>query len=80
MKKGSTRLLIGLVVLVVGAALGIYGYVTYTNVHASLGGAVERLLTGGSKAETQTIIEMICGGALVIIGLGVMLIRPKRRR
>ncbi len=38
------------------------------------------LVTGGSKAETQAVIEMIGGGALAIIGLGVMFLLGRRRR
>lgn len=79
-KKSNTPLIIGLVVLVAGAALLIYGYVTYNNVHASFGGTVERMVTGGSKAETQAIIEMVGGGALALIGLGVMFLLGRRRR
>jgi hypothetical protein len=79
-KKSSLHLIIGLVILVAGAAVLVYGYVAYTDVRASFGGALAHAITGGSKAETQSVIEMICGGALVVIGLGVMLLLGRRRR
>jgi hypothetical protein len=80
MRKGQARLLIGLVILVAGAAVGVYGYLQYQNVRASFGGALAHAFAGGSKAETQAIIEMISGAAAAIIGLGVMLVRGSRGR
>jgi hypothetical protein len=80
MKKGRTNLLIGLVILVVGVAVLVYGYVAYNDVRASFGGALAHAFAGGSKAETQSVIEMICGGALAVIGLGVMFLLGRKRR
>jgi hypothetical protein len=80
MKKSNTNLIIGLAILVVGAAVLIYGYVAYSDVRDSLGGALAHAFAGGSKAETQAVVEMISGGALAVIGLGVMFLLGKRRR
>jgi hypothetical protein len=79
-KKSNMHLIIGLAILVVGAAVLVYGYITYSDVRASFGGALAHAFAGGSKAETQSVVEMICGGALAVIGLGVMLLLGKRRR
>jgi len=68
MKSSSTRLLVGLVLLVAGAAVFVYGIVTYENDHASLGGAIRRALTGSSPRQQEGILEMIGGAAVAVVG------------
>ena len=80
MKKSDTLFLVGLVLLVAGAAVLIYGIVAYNNAHSSLGNALGKLLTGKSEAETRAVIEMIAGGAAGVVGLAVLLFRRRARR
>jgi hypothetical protein len=80
MKKADALFLVGLILLVAGAAVLIYGIVEYNNVHSSIGNTLGKLLTGRSQAENQTVLEMIAGGAAVVIGLAVLLLRGRRGR
>ncbi|MGA2973875.1 MAG: DUF3185 family protein [Spirochaetia bacterium] len=80
MKRNPPRLIAGLILLIMGAALFTYGIVAYNNERASIGGSIQRIFNGSSAGEKQAIIEMIGGGALVAIGLVLMLVRQVRRR
>jgi hypothetical protein len=80
MKKSDALVLVGLVLLVAGAAVLIYGIVEYNNAHSSLGGTLGKLLTGRSEAENRAVIEMIAGGAAGVIGLAVLLFRRSAHR
>jgi Protein of unknown function (DUF3185) len=80
MKRSDSRLLAGLILFVVGAAVLAYGLVTYNNEKASLGGALQKLFTGSSKGEQQALVEMIAGGAVALIGLFLMIFRGTRSR
>ncbi len=79
MKRNDSRLLAGLILFVVGAAVLAYGIVTYNNQKASLGGALQKLFTGRSTEEQQAIVEMVGGGAVALIGLILMVFRRGRR-
>ncbi len=80
MKKADALFLVGLILLVAGAAVLIYGIVEYNNAHSSIGNTLGKLLTGKSQAENRAIIEMIAGGAAAVIGLAVLLLRGRRAR
>ncbi len=80
MKKADALFLIGIILLVAGAAVLIYGIVAYNNAHSSIGNTLGKLLTGKSQAENQALIEMIAGGAGVVIGLAVLVLRGRRAR
>jgi hypothetical protein len=80
MKRNDSRLLAGLILFVVGAAVLAYGIVTYSNEKASFVGGLQKLFTGSSPAEQQAIVEMIAGGAVALIGLILMIFRRSRRR
>lgn len=80
MKKSDALFLVGLVLLVAGAAVLIYGIVAYNNASSSIGNALGKLLTGRSHAENQAVIEMIAGGAAAVIGVAVLLLRGRRAR
>jgi hypothetical protein len=80
MKRTDSRLLAGLILFVIGAAVFAYGIITYSNDRASLGGSLERVFVGSSSVEQQAIIEMIAGGAVALIGLVLLLTRRGRRR
>jgi LPXTG-motif cell wall-anchored protein len=79
MKRTDSRLLAGLILFVVGAAVLAYGIVTYSNQKASLGGALQKLFTGSSTGEQQAIVEIVAGGAVAIIGFILMVFRKGRR-
>jgi hypothetical protein len=68
---------IGLVLLVGGAALLVFGIVGYNDAQASIGGIVEKIVKGRSQAETTAIAEMAGGGAAAVIGLVLMLSRGR---
>jgi hypothetical protein len=80
MKSSSTRLLVGLVLLVAGAAVFVYGIVNYENDHASLGGAIRRALTGSSPRQQEGVLEMIGGGAAAVAGLLLAAMRRTGRK
>jgi len=80
MKRNDSRLLAGLILFVIGAAVLAYGIVTYNNEKASLGGALQKLFTGSSPAEQQAVIEIIAGGAVALVGLILIITRRGRRR
>jgi len=76
-------LLLGLILLVAGVAVLIYGIYAYNGAKASLGNALGKLFTGRSRAETNAVVEMIAGGAGVVLGLVLILARGRtagRRR
>jgi hypothetical protein len=79
MKRNDSRLLAGLILFVIGAAVLAYGIVTYNSEKASLGGVLQKLFTGSSPAEQQAFIEMIAGGAIALIGLILIIARRGRR-
>jgi hypothetical protein len=79
MKRSNTLLVLGLILLVAGAAVLVYGIISYNSVRGTLGNAVGKLFTGRSAAEDQAMIEMIAGGAAALLGL-VFLIVPRRGR
>lgn len=95
MARSSSRLLTGLVMLVIGGAGFAYGLVTYRAAHESVAGklnsvgnSIANALNGASKgilpnmttAEQTALIFMIAGGALALIGLIVMASGSRRRR
>ena len=83
MKNGSARILAGLVLLVIGAAVFVYGLVAFDSARGALGGAVHgiaKFFGTTSKAEQQAIIEMVAGGAIAVAGLVLLLARRGRRR
>ncbi len=79
MKSSDSRLLAGLILFVVGAAVFAYGVIAYNNDRASLGGSLERLFGGSSAAGEQAVIEMVAGGAVALIGLILLLTRRRPR-
>jgi hypothetical protein len=80
MKRSDSRLLAGLILFVIGAAVFAYGIITYSSDKASLGGSLERVFVGSSSAEQQAVIEMIVGGAIALIGLILLLTRRRGSR
>jgi hypothetical protein len=79
MKSRNSRLLSGLILLVIGAAVFVYGFIAYDAAHGSLGGAIQRIFNGTSTEEQQALIEMIAGAAVAVIGLVFMITRRGRR-
>ena len=81
-KRASSRTLVGLILLVAGAAIFVYGIVTYTSDRNSLGRVLHRLISGGSPMQQEGIAEMIGGGAVSVIGVMLVAIRRggSRRR
>jgi CDP-diacylglycerol pyrophosphatase len=77
MKRSDVLLLVGMILVVAGAALLIYGIVSYNSVRASVGNALGKLITGRSAGENQAVIEMIAGGAGVVLGAGFILFRGR---
>ncbi|HON14697.1 MAG TPA: DUF3185 family protein [Treponema sp.] len=71
---------IGLILLVTGIAVGIYGYYEYQSAQQSLGNVITKVFTGKSQAEQQSIYLMIGGGAAALIGVVLSLSGPTRRR
>jgi uncharacterized membrane protein HdeD (DUF308 family) len=83
MKNSNSRLLAGLILLVIGAAVFAYGLIAYDSARALLGGAVHgisKFFGATSKPEQQAIIEMAAGAAVAVIGLAFLLTGRGRRR
>jgi hypothetical protein len=76
-KQMNLNFVLGLVLLVGGAALLVFGIVGYNDAQASIGGIVEKIVKGRSRAETTAIAEMVGGGAAAVIGLVLMLARGR---
>jgi hypothetical protein len=73
MKRSSSRTLVGLILLVAGAALFVYGIVVYNAEQSSLN--LNRVLTGSSPKQQEAVVEMIGGGAVSVIGLLLVALR-----
>jgi hypothetical protein len=71
-----------MILFVTGAAVFVYGILTYNSEQASLAGAAHRLLGGSSPAQKKALAEMVGGGAVGIIGMMMVAIRrgSSRRR
>ncbi len=80
MKSRNSRLLAGLILLVIGAGVFVYGLIAYDNSRGSIGGAIQRIFNGSSTEEQQALIEMIAGAAVAVIGLVFMVARRGNRR
>ncbi|MFQ3547193.1 MAG: DUF3185 family protein [Termitinemataceae bacterium] len=72
--------IIGIVLLVTGIAVGLYGYYEYQTAQQNLGNVITKVFTGKSQAEQQSILVMIGGGAAALIGLVLSLAGTGRRR
>ncbi len=79
MRKGNALFLIGLVLLIAGAAVLVYGIISYNNASNALGPALSKALTGSSKEEKEAVTFMLVGGGGALLGL-VLLIAGRRRR
>jgi hypothetical protein len=80
MKNTNSRLLAGMILLVIGVAVLVFGIIAWNNARASLGGTIQRVLTGNSPGEQRAIVEMIGGGAAAVIGLVLVATRRSGRR
>jgi Protein of unknown function (DUF3185) len=80
MKSRNSRLLAGLILLIIGAAVFTYGLITYGTTRGSLGAAIQKLFNGSSTEEQQALIEMVAGAALAVIGLVFLITRRRSRR
>jgi hypothetical protein len=78
MKSRNSRLLSGLILLVIGAAVFVYGFIAYDAVRGSLGGAIQKIFNGSSTEEQTAVILMIAGGAVALIGLLLVIFRGRR--
>ena len=77
-KQMNLNFVIGLVLLVGGAALLVFGIVGYNDAQSpTIGGIVEKIVKGRSQAETTAIAEMVGGGAAAVVGLVLMLSRGR---
>jgi multisubunit Na+/H+ antiporter MnhB subunit len=80
MKSRNSRLLAGLILLVIGAAVFVYGLMAYEPVRGSISGAIQRIFNGSSTEEQQALIEMVAGAAVAVIGLVFLFARRGNRR
>jgi len=80
MKSRNSRLLAGLILLIIGAAVFTYGLNTYGTTRGSLGRAIQKIFNGSSMEEQQALIEMVAGAAVAVIGLVFLITRRKSRR
>lgn len=79
MKGVNLFFVIGLVLAAAGAALLVFGLVSYNDAKSAIGGIAERIIKGRSQAETNAIVEMVGGGAAAVVGLVLMLARGRGR-
>ena len=79
MKSLSPVGILGLILCVAGAALLIYGIVTYSNLQDSLGNRLVSALGGNTDQEKQALGFMIGGGAGIVVG-AVLFITGKKKK
>ena len=80
MKRSSNILfIVGLVLLIAGAAVLVYGIINYNDVRKALGPSLVKAFTGSSTEEQQAIIYMAAGGGAALLGL-IFLLSPRFRR
>lgn len=79
-KGANMKRTIGLILLVAGLAIGIYGFYAYQVANQSLGNAISKAVTGNSQAEQQSVFLMIGGIVAAIIGLVLVFIKAPQRR
>ncbi len=77
MKRSDALLLVGMILAVAGAAVLIYGIVSFNSVRASVGNALGKLITGRSAGESQAVAEMVGGAAGVVLGAALILFRGR---
>lgn len=79
MKKTNIFFLVGLILVVAGAAALLYGIIQFNNVRGAVGNVLAKAITGRSESENQAVIEMIVGAAAALVGI-VLLLMPRRSR
>jgi uncharacterized membrane protein YidH (DUF202 family) len=79
LRKNNALFVIGLVLLIAGAATLVYGIIEYNRVSNALFPALGKALTGTSEEENRAVLEMIVGGAIALVGF-IFLAFPRFRR
>ncbi len=77
MRRSNAFFLVGLILLVAGAAALVYGIISYNQVTETVGGAFKNLFSGGAD-KNQAIIWIVAGAAGAVVGL-VLLLSGRRR-
>lgn len=80
MKSRNSQLLAGLILLVIGIAVFVYGFIAYDTARGSIASAFKKIFTGGSTEDEQALIEMIAGAAVAVIGIVFLAARRGNRR
>ncbi len=79
MRRSNAFFLVGLILLVAGAAALVYGIINYNTASSSAGGVIMNKIFGArTDAENQAIIWIVAGAAGAVVGL-VLLLSGRRR-
>lgn len=78
MAKNQVGLLLGILLLAAGIAVGVYGVYMYTSLQNSVFNTLEKAFTGNTEGEIKAFIYIAAG--LVIAVLGIVLLAGKKKR
>jgi LPXTG-motif cell wall-anchored protein len=79
MRNNNGLFIIGLVLLIAGAAVLVYGIIQYSNVTKALIPSVMKSIAGSSDEEKQAVTLMIVGGAGALLGFFLLVVSRRRR-
>ncbi len=79
MARMRTTQILGIVLLVVGIGVLVYGYTTYDSLQGKFGYEVGKALHQKSETADQAVTAMIVGGVVAVLGLVTLFIPAGRR-
>jgi hypothetical protein len=78
-RNNNAFFIIGLVLLIAGAAVLVFGIIAYNDASKALGPSISKAFTGSSQEERQALMLMLAGGGGALLGF-IILLATRRRR
>jgi hypothetical protein len=78
-RRNNALFIVGLVLLIAGAATLVYGFIMYNDASKAFLPSLSKALTGSSQEGNQATTLMLVGGGAALLGL-LILISPRFRR